>query len=106
MKRVYNLFFLFIFLSYSFKATAQRYSIDSLKIVLLTQKEDTDKVNTTCILGWRYSMEKRDFDTALIYAKQALNLANKIHYKEGIAYAYKSFGIIYSNCIKKPFNFV
>ena len=75
-------------------AFAQTQSIDSLKKVLQIQKTDTDKVNTMCALAWREVMES-DFKSASNYAQTGLNLAKKIDFKYGEAYAYKSFGIIY-----------
>src|SRR6478672_9929848 len=75
--------FLFSFLLFcSFTAYAQNNYIDSLKKVLLTQKEDTNKVYTLCFLSDRYAESYAD--TGLAYAQQALNLAENLNFEFGI----------------------
>jgi adenylate cyclase len=81
---------------YSFTTIAQLYSIDSLKKVLQTQKEDTNKVKTLYTLSWRLSMTG-NLNPAINLAQTALALAEKINFKKGKAYAFKSLGIIYYN---------
>ena len=50
--------------------------IDSVKKVLPTQKADTNKVNTLLSLSGAYRFSYPD--TALVYAQQALSLAEKL----------------------------
>lgn len=73
----------------------QNRKIDSLKNLLRTQKEDTNKVNTLnglCKRLWRIGL----CDSALLYADKAENLAEKLNYKEGTGDACNNLGIIYS----------
>ncbi len=67
-------------------------NIDSLKLVLLTAKEDTGRVNTLNSLSWKFLAKLQNFDSALIYATEALQLAQKLTYKKGIAYGYFNVG--------------
>jgi hypothetical protein len=50
----------FLFLVYSFVSNGQSKTIDSLKKILQTQKEDTNKVNTLNELG-RQFIKRNDF---------------------------------------------
>ncbi len=61
---------------------AQTKWIDSVKKVLLTQKEDTNKVKLLADLGERYSVFAPD--SAFLYGQQALALAKTLHSDEGI----------------------
>ena len=58
---------------------AQSKQVDSLKQVLKTSKEDTNKINVLNILGKQLYLINV-YDTAELYAKQALELAGKIHF--------------------------
>jgi two-component system NtrC family sensor kinase len=66
---------------------SQNKAIDSLKNVLLTQKEDTSKVNTLHELGFQYGFVG-DFEKSLDCAKKALVLSEKLGYKKGELKAY------------------
>ena len=64
---------------------------DSLLNVLLTQKEDSAKVETLIELSKKY----RNADTARIFLDQAKTIAEKINYNKGLALCYKNIGISY-----------
>ena len=75
--------------------------IDSLKQVIATAKQacpepcqgDTNQVNTLNKLAKEY--QKINTDTLLIYAKQALNLSEKLSYKKGMSKSYNNIGIFH-----------
>ena len=93
-----NIFLVVIITVCSFKAYSQASAaaslkIDSLEKILLTEKEDTNKVNTLNDLGKTF-WEKGNYENALQNARQALNLSEKINYKKGKAAAYYLIGSI------------
>ncbi|MEO8711544.1 MAG: ATP-binding protein [Parafilimonas sp.] len=63
--------------------------IDSLKNVLLTQKEDTNKVNTLNELGKTF-FYKSDNKSVAQYTNEALTLAEKLNYNKGLSIAYRT----------------
>src|SRR5215831_18844956 len=77
---------LFLLLSTGY---TQNRTIDSLQILLQTQKEDTSKVNILNALSYDFH-QQGDFQKHLQYAKQALDLAEKLNFKKGIAVGYLS----------------
>jgi tetratricopeptide (TPR) repeat protein len=82
--------FLMIF---SFGAYTQN-NIDSLRKVLETQKEDTNRVNTLNWLAGSYVLMD-DRKNGMEYADQALFLSKKIDFKKGKGEAYNNIGFIY-----------
>ena len=76
-----NIFLLSFFLLYSFTTYAQTQWIDSLKKILLTQKEDTNKVTTLIRLSDSYVNSYPD--SGLVYAQKALSLAEKLNSDDG-----------------------
>ena len=83
-----------IFISYACTVLAQSDSlkIDSLKKVLVTEKEDTNKVKSLYKLGWLYY--PLNFEKALQYEKSALALAQKIKSTNIIGDCYLTIGQI------------
>ena len=82
MKILYKTCLFIIFIVYSFSATAQNNSqIDSLKKVLQTEKEDTNKVNTLIQIGSNYSDQEIN-DESLLYYFKALTLAEETGSKQ------------------------
>src|SRR5205085_11420722 len=59
--------------------------IDSVKRIVATQKDDSNKVNTIINLSFAY--EGSSSDTGLQYAQQALRLAENLHFEKGIFWA-------------------
>ncbi len=83
MKIVFRNISLFIvLLLFSFTAPSQNKWLDSLLNVAAVQKEDTNKIWTLRSIGDYYTFN--DPDSAIIYAKQALFIAEKFHYDKGI----------------------
>ena len=72
----------------------QAKAIDSLKIVLKQCKEDSVKVTLLNKLSLEFSNISL-YDTSLIYAKRAKQIAERINYKAGIAVSYNNLGNIF-----------
>lgn len=90
--RFFLFFALLLFAKLSF---SQNREIDSLKQVLKTAQEDTNKVNSLYRLGLNFFRMGR-FDTAIALQGEAVRLAEKISHKIGAARSYKVIGNIYN----------
>lgn len=86
-------FYVFILFSFSTQCIAQNAQIDSIKKVLSAAKEDSLKVNSLLALSKEFFSASPQ--EAINYATEAKALAEKIHYKSGLAYSYKNIGIGY-----------
>lgn len=60
---------------------------------IMKARSDTNKVKQLSDLCWEYRFKSAD--SALIFGKEALQLANQINYPKGIAQAYNDIAIIY-----------
>lgn len=87
--------FLYLFLLCFLSATSfsQDSTLDSLKGALSTSREDSNKVETLLELSKLYYGSS--LENAMTKAIEARDLATKLNYKKGLAYAYKSIGIVY-----------
>ena len=65
-----------IFMLFSFYSYSQNKTIDSLKKILATEKEDTNKENTLYSLGEQIKFTNND-SAALIILNTAISLAKK-----------------------------
>ena len=65
-----------------YSGSAQNSWIDSLRQVVVTQKADTNKILTLQHISNYYSFN--DPDSGIIYAKEAIALAEKLEYDQGI----------------------
>src|ERR1035437_9537346 len=84
--------FFFIFLSITcFTSFAQNKKTDSLLTLLKTDKQDTNKVIHLNALGWMFKQSSPD--TAIILGNQALFLAEKQQWKNGIATSLSQLGV-------------
>ena len=72
---------------------AEQNPVDSLKKVLTSLPEDSNKVNVLIELSIKYRGSSPD--TGMSYAEQARILAEKINFQKGLGYALKSKGITY-----------
>ena len=81
------LFNLFVVCSFTAYTQSDSLKIDSLKKVLLTEKDDTNKVNTLNAISNRLYL-LGDIKNVNQYAYQALSLSKKINFKRGEGYAY------------------
>jgi signal transduction histidine kinase len=84
-------FLRFIFLLFSYSAYTQVSGLDSVKKVLQTQKEDTNKLNTLFFLVGHYI--ESHADTGVTYSQQALDLAEKLNLKEAVLAAEGSLSL-------------
>jgi len=66
-------------------------TIDSLKKVLQSEKDDTNKVNMLNELSYIFLANQKS-DSALLIASQSLPLSRKLGFKEGEGTAYLRFG--------------
>lgn len=89
---VTTIFFILYFL---FVQAQNKKKIDSLFNVLNSTSFDTTKVNTLSALSFNFSVA--DSAKAFQYARQGVQLAQKINYKKGIATCYNNIGIVYKN---------
>jgi tetratricopeptide (TPR) repeat protein len=90
LKQIITSYFIF-FTSISF---SQQYIADSLTLLLRTDKPDTNKVIHSYKLCWEY-VKKGKYDTAMYYGNAALELAQQLNFKKGIAGAYGNLGSVY-----------
>jgi signal transduction histidine kinase/Flp pilus assembly protein TadD len=70
---------------------SNQFYIDSLKHELTIAKEDTNKVWVLNTLSQNYTWSFAD--TAVLYAQQALELSQRLNFKEGAAWAMAALGI-------------
>ena len=89
---------LVVFILFSSNANAQQYiwhkghDVDSLLEVIVKQ-DGYDRIKTLNHLA--YSLYFIDFEVSKQYAEEAMDLSEKLGYKEGIAEAYRNLGYIY-----------
>lgn len=76
-----------------FSSVAQDKLMDSLQSALTAQKEDTSRVNTLLLISKTYLGSSPD--DAIAYGHKARDLAVKLQFKKGEAYALKNIGIGY-----------
>ena len=86
-----KIFYCFILFLLSTQCIAQAVQIDSIKKVISGQKDDSVKVNFILSLSREFFSVSPD--EVINYATTARDLAQKIDYKKGMAYAYKNIGI-------------
>jgi len=96
MKKLVICFLSAILIHISFPLQGQQNKIDSLKIVLRKVIEDTSRANTLNTLSRQYS-NIGDYELALNYAQQAVQLSKKLLYEKGIGTAYINIGTVYWN---------
>ncbi|HAS46892.1 MAG TPA: hypothetical protein DCS93_40780 [Microscillaceae bacterium] len=77
----------------SFTISAQPPNVDSLKQLLKTLPQDTNRAKVLGDLGWYYVF--RDSQTSADYSKASLELAQKLNFQEQIAKANKSMGVLH-----------
>jgi len=68
--------------------------VDSLKKVVASAPEDSNKVNTLIKLSDNYRSTSQD--SAMNYANEAKALGEKINYRKGTGYALKAIGMVYN----------
>ena len=93
-KEIKHILFLFGIVLFVNPIFAQNHAIDSIKQVLNTGKEDTNEVNTLNKLSSQL-WQVNKYDTSLIYANKAVEYAEKLNYKKGLAEALSNIADIY-----------
>ncbi|MEP6951147.1 MAG: tetratricopeptide repeat protein [Ginsengibacter sp.] len=88
------------FISVCMLCVAQDNGSDSLKRVLSTAKDDTNKVNKLLQLSRDYVSSAPE--DAIAYGIKARDLAQKLKFSSGKAYALKNIGMVYYNQTKYP----
>jgi adenylate cyclase len=83
---------LLLFSMTSISVFPQNIKIDSLKNIVATKAKDTSMVSTLNALSIEFL--KEDLQKAQVYAEQAGNLATKLHFNKGKAYALKNIGLV------------
>lgn len=89
--RVFKIILIFFFALTSIIGFSQNSAIDSLKTVLKSTIEDSLRVNTLISLSSQFY--RTSPSEAIRYGEAAKDLAEKINFKMGHAYAYKSIGM-------------
>jgi two-component system, NarL family, sensor kinase len=92
--RLFTVFLMIVFFSNLLLSRETEYSkkSDSL-ILLLPQASDTSRVKILTELCWEFSYNNPDL--ALKYGNEALTLAEKLNFKQGLAAANNRVGIVY-----------
>src|ERR1051326_164720 len=85
-------YFLFFFL---FPSAFSQSKAELLEKKLLTQKEDSDKVNTLNAIAWELRINESE--KAIEFARQAMELAEKLNFKKGIANINHTLGSLNAN---------
>lgn len=88
MRRILLVTFMVAVFSQAFSQLIQTYNLDSLKRILSTDLQDTNRVWALDNLGRNIP----DSDTTIILAEQAITLARKVGFKKGEAEAYNNIG--------------
>ncbi len=90
-----KILFIFILFSFSTLTFSQSTQIDRIKKEISGAKEDTSKAKLLLSLSREFfNISPQE---AIAYALQAKDLSYKIHYKSGLANAYKNIGIAFYN---------
>ncbi|MEO6188561.1 MAG: tetratricopeptide repeat protein [Ginsengibacter sp.] len=93
--KAYKVFVSIYFIFLSLNCLAQSTEIDSLKTVIARSANDTSKVNSLLQLSKAYASSSPE--SAMTSGIEALQLAQKLQYKTGEAYALKNIGMVYYN---------
>ena len=87
--------FTLILILSSWVATAQNYNIDSLRSVVNSSGNDTNKVNAMSLLA--YELLNINTDSAIYYANRVKDLSEQLNYNKGLTGAYFRLGQAYNN---------
>jgi len=95
----FKLFVAILFIAFCSNGYSQTREVDSIKAILKGAGEDTLKVNAMIALSGK--LLSSDSDDAIQYAREAKELADKLGFKRGQAYALKSIGMVYYKRVTK-----
>jgi len=93
MRVLYQVLLGVIITCLSHTISAQPPNVDSLKQLLKTLPQDTNRAKVLGKLGWYYVF--RDAQTSADYTKASLELAQKLKFQKQIAQANKSMGVLH-----------
>jgi adenylate cyclase len=68
---------------------------DSLRRVIATAKHDTMRVNAMNKLAYYLCEQKSLYDSAMTYAQEAQKMAERAHFRKGVAAALNNKGLVY-----------
>src|SRR4249920_322772 len=91
MKRQNSLFWTLLLLLSPFLGMAQNPVVDSLTKIISADKKDTSQVNA---LNAIFKYVRDSTELASSYSLQARDLAQKLNFKKGLAYALKNLGLV------------
>lgn len=94
-KRISIIAMLSLLILLPFLTYGQSGQLDSLKILLANQPQDTARVNT--LLEISNLLRTSQPDSAASYSQEAIDLAEAINFKKGVGYGFKNIGIISYN---------
>ncbi|NQU52385.1 MAG: tetratricopeptide repeat protein [Bacteroidetes bacterium] len=87
----YKKLFYIVLVLFSITGYTQDAKTDSLKALLQTTMEDSTKIELLNTIS--YSLFTSEPSEAIDYGTRAMELAEKINYKKGLAYAFKNIGL-------------
>ncbi len=93
--KMQKIFLYLYFIGFSTICIAQDKKLDSLKLLVSTAKDDTTKVNNLLVLSKGYISSSPE--QANSYSIQAKELAQKLNFGTGKAYALKNMGMVHYN---------
>ena len=96
--RFFSRLIFLLFFAFTLQISAQQRVADSLE-VMMPSLEGEEKVDVFNQLSDIY--QYIDYEKAIDYAKKGIELASKIGYKKGLAWAYGSLGFAYTNIDNK-----
>jgi len=94
-RKYFKLFFIAVVFIGSESLLAQNNTVDSLKQFIQTSKDDSIKVNALILLSKQNNNDNPQL--AIQTAEEAKNIALKIAYKKGFAFAAKNIGLVFYN---------
>jgi serine phosphatase RsbU (regulator of sigma subunit) len=93
MNRTLLIFLQVLFLTASLHAQ-KKLRTDSLRNALAQSAPDTNRVKTLQRLSWEYRT-KGKYDSAMYFARQSAELAEKLNFRSGLAEAWNHIGLAY-----------
>ena len=89
-----NTVYFIILICFTLNSFAQNSNgVEELKRLVAEQPNDSTKVNT--LLDIANQIWRTQPDSSMVYSSKAIDLATKINFKKGIAYAHKNMGLGY-----------
>ncbi len=68
---------------------------DSLRRVIATAKHDTTRINAMNELAYYFRDKKSQYDSAMTFAQESQKLAERAHFRKGVADALNHIGMVY-----------